>query len=285
MAVLLFIMPALLVYTIIVFYPITQTVFRSMFEWDGIGTGIFIGFNHYIRLFKDKLFYSSVKNGIIVACILVGVQISLASLLALSLNDLNIKGKKILRTAYFIPVVLSVTVVCQLWMAIYNPQFGLLNKLFELLGLDYRQDWLSSTKGAIYAVAMVNAWQNMGYIFALLLAAIKSIPAHYYEAARIDGASKLQTNMKITIPLMAESYKLCFIMAITGGFNAFATMYVMTNGGPGTSTYTLTFMMYRSAFRVNEFGYGSATAVMLVLQCLVVTLIINKLIAREKMTY
>ncbi|MGM0884897.1 MAG: carbohydrate ABC transporter permease [Bacillota bacterium] len=284
-AILLFIMPALLLYTVMVFYPIAQTFFRSMYEWDGLSEGTFIWFDNYTRLFQDGLFFTSVYNGLIFAVIITITQIGIGSILAFAVADTKFKGRKILRISFFIPVVLSITVVCQLWLSIYNGEYGLINKVFELLGLEYKQDWLSSSKSAIIAIAFVNAWQYMGYHFALLLAGVKSVPEQYMEAARIDGATKLQAILKINIPMMAESYKFCLVFAITGGLNAFANMFIMTSGGPGTSTYTLTYLMYRSAFRVGEFGYGSAAAAVLVIECLIATLIINRLIARERISY
>lgn len=284
-AICLFSLPALILFTVVVFYPIMQTFYRSLFEWDGISTASFIGMDNYARLFQDELFYTSLKNGAIFAVMLVIYQVGIGTILALAASDIYIKGRKLLKISYFIPVVLSITVVCQLWLSVYNGEFGMLNKIFELLGLEYRQDWLSSETKSILAIAFVNAWQYTGYHFALLFAAIKSIPEHYYEAARIDGASKFQAHLKITIPLLAEAYRFCLVLAVTGGLNAFANMFIMTGGGPGTSTYTLTYMSYRSAFRINEFGYGCASATILVLECILATIIINRLIAHERLEY
>ena len=281
-AILIFSLPALIIFSIFVFYPICTTVFRSFYDWDGLNTAKFIFLDNYKRLFQDKLFYTSLKNGAIFAVFLVIYQVGIGTILALAAADASIKGRKILRVAYFIPVVLSITVACQLWLSLYNGQYGMINKLFAALGLKYRQDWLSGDTTSIIAIAFVNAWQYAGYHFALLFAAIKSIPEHYYEAARIDGASKMQAHMKISIPLMAETYRFCLVLAVTGGLNAFANMFIMTSGGPGTSTYTLTYMTYRSAFRVNEFGYGCASATILVLECLLATVIINKFISSER---
>lgn len=284
-AVAIFTLPTLLLFSVIVFYPILQTVYRSFFEWDGLNEATFILFDNYIRLFEDDIFRISVYNGLAFAGVLVVLQIGIGTFLALAVSDSEVLGRKFLRITYFIPVVLSITVVCQLWLSMYNGEFGLINKIFEKLGLAYRQDWLTDEKTAIYAIAVVNAWQYMGYHFALLLAAVKSIPEQYFEAARIDGASKLRAHFTITLPLLAETYRFCLVLAVTGGLNAFANMFIMTNGGPGYTTYTLTFLMYRSAFRVNEFGYGCASATVLVLECLVATIIINRLVARERITY
>ncbi len=284
-AIAVFVVPALLLYSVIVFWPLLQTVYRSLFEWDGLNPGTFIFFDNYKQLVHDDLFWTSLYNGAIFALIIAAFQIVVGSLLAFGVADARLKGRKWLRISFFIPVVLSVTVVCQLWMAVYNGEYGLLNRLFETFGLSYRQDWLSDPKTAIYAIALVNAWHFMGYHFALLFAAVKSIPEHFMEAAKIDGASKWKAHMLITVPLLRETYRFCIVLAVTGGLSAFAQMYIMTGGGPGTSTYTLTYLMYRSAFRINEFGYGSASAVVLVVECLIATLVINRLVARERVVY
>lgn len=276
-AICIFAMPALLVFTVFVFYPIMQTVYRSFYEWDGINKAVFTGLDNYIELFQDDLFYESMKNGMIFAVILLTVQVGGATLLTFAMMNKRVRGKRFFRTAFFIPVVLSVTVVCQLWSAIYNPEFGLFNHIFELLGMSYRQDWLSDMKLAIYAVTFVNVWQYTGYQFAIIYAGAKSIPEDYLEAAMIDGASDWKTNIHIILPLLKDTYRMCFVFAITGGLNAFAHMNLLTKGGPGTSTYTLTYMTFRNAFTVGEFGYGCTSAIMLVLQCLVATVIVNKL--------
>lgn len=285
LAICAFALPAMIVFTIMVFYPIMQTVYRSMFDWDGLSAGKFIFFDNYKRLFSDKLFYTSLKNGLIFAFVLVIVQIGVATILALGISGREVAGKKFLRSTFFIPVVLSITVVCQLWLSMLNVDHGLINKLFQIIGLEYRQDWLNNKTSAIIIIALVNAWQYMGYHFVLLYAGIKAIPQDYYEAARIDGSEGFKMHAHITIPMLAETYKICLTMAITGGLNAFANMFIMTNGGPGTDTYTLTFMMYRSAFRMGEFGYGCASATIIVLQCLLVTWIINRFVARERIIY
>jgi len=280
-----FILPALLFYSVIVFWPVLQTFYRSMFQWDGLNPGTFLFMDNYKELFHDDLFWKSVYNGLVFAAVISVFQIGVGTLLAFGLAESYIKGRKWLRISFFLPVVLSVTVVCQLWMAVYNGEYGLFNRLMEALGFSYRQDWLSDSKAAIFAIAFVNAWHFMGYQFALLFAGIKSIPEQFLEAARIDGATKWKARLLITIPLMRESYRFCLVLAITGGLNAFAQMLIMTGGGPGTSTYTLTYLMYRSAFRINEYGYGSASAVMLVIECVIATLLINRLIARERISY
>jgi len=284
-AIAVFTLPALIIFTVMVFYPITQTFYRSFFQWDGLSQAKFIFFDNFKTLLKDDLFFISLKNGLIFSAMVTVFQISMGTILTFALLEDRVFGKRILRSSFFIPVVLSVTVACQIWSSIYNAEFGLINKVLEALHLSYQQDWLSNRTWSIFAVTFVNAWHYMGVQFALIYAGAKSIPPHYYEAAKIDGANIRQTHLRITIPLMAETYKMCLIFAIIGGLNAFATMNILTKGGPGTATYTLTYLMYRSAFTINEFGYGCAVAVSLVLECILAKMIINKLVAREQITY
>lgn len=277
----LYTLPALLVFTLVVFYPILQTLQKSFYEWDGLSEAIFTGIENYKELFSDDLFYESLKNGIIFALILVVFQMGLATLLMFAVMNNKVPFKRFFRSSFFIPVVLSVTVACQLWSSIYDPEFGLINNIFSALGLEYRQNWLANLDWAIVAVAFVNVWQYTGYQFTIMYSGAKAIPEEYLEAARIDGATNMQVNLKILLPMLKDTYRMCFVFAITGGFNAFAHMNLLTKGGPGTATYTLTYMTFRSAFQVGEYGYGCASAVLLVVQCLAATLIINRLF-REK---
>jgi ABC-type sugar transport systems, permease components len=284
-AVLIFTLPALVLFTVVVFLPILQTFRLSFYSWDGLGTRQFIWFDNYRRLMIDPDFTISLINGLIFAGVLVMYQTGMATILSFFLINMKHFGHKFFRKSYFLPVVLSTTVACQLWLSVYNHDFGLLNKFFEMLGLPFRQSWLAEKSTSIWAIALVNAWQYMGIHLILIYTAIKSIPEHYYEAALIDGASSFRAHLKITFPLLAETYKFCLIIAITGGLKAFEQMYIMTNGGPGTLTYTLTFMMYKGVFRNMEYGYACSSAAVLVLQCLLFTILINKLIARERVTY
>ena len=273
-AVLLFIAPALALFIIFDFIPIMQVFAYGFTEWDGLNTPVFNWFDNYKRLFADKTFITSNRNQFIFAAIITVYQLFFATIFAITISNKKVKGRKFLRVAYFIPVILSVTVVCQLWGSILAGQ-GLLNKFFESIGSDYSQNWLGDRYKSIYVIAFVNAWQWMGYQFALIVAGIKSIPTDYYEAAQIDGCSNVRAHLKITIPLLAETYKFCLIISITGGIKALTEMNILTKGGPNKSTYTLTYMMYNAAFKRSEYGYGLSAATIMVLECMVVMLLIN----------
>lgn len=283
LAIFLFVAPALTLFLVFMFIPIVQVFIYSFSEWNGIAAPTFNGFTNYIELFSDRVFKTAHRNQLIFAIFITVFQMVLATVLSITISNKAVRGRKFLRVSYFIPVVLSVTVVCQLWMSIFSDT-GLLNQLMQSIGFDFRQNWLGDRYKSIYAIAFVNAWQWMGYQFALILAGIKSIPEDYFEAAQIDGASNVQAHMKITIPLLAETYKFCLIISLTGGIKAFTEMFIMTKGGPGTSTYTLTYLMYTAAFKRGQYGYGLAAAAVMILECMVVMMVINY-IFRDKDEY
>jgi len=279
-AIFLFILPALALFTLFMFVPIVQVFMYSFTDWNGVKAPNFTGITNYINLFTSKDFPVANKNQLIFAAFITIYQMFLATVFAITVSDKRTKGRKFLRVAYFIPVVLSVTVVCQLWVSIFSDT-GLFNSIVQLFKPDFAQSWLGDRYKAIYVLAFVNAWQWTGYQFALIVAGVKTIPGDYYEAAQIDGASNVKAHLKITIPLLKETYKFCLIISLTGGVKAFTEMYVMTKGGPGSATYTLTYIMYNAAFKRNQYGYGLAAAAIMVLECMMVMLVIN-FIFREK---
>jgi raffinose/stachyose/melibiose transport system permease protein len=285
-AVAVFALPALLTVGVMVFFPLAQVFWYGFFDWDGLSTPEFIRLGNYARIIEDPLFWRSFLNGFRIIALVVVYQLGLGTLLAVSLtSNRRVFGRGFLRRSFFVPVVLSVTVVSQLWLSVYNAEFGLLNTLLSRLGLSYRQEWLSDTGAAIWAIGFTNAWHYLGIHFILIYAGIKSIPEHYFESARIDGAGSWTRFWRITLPLLAETYRFSLIFAVTGGLRVFAESYIMTEGGPGTASYTLTFLVYRSAFRVNEYGYGNAVAVILVLEALLFTVLIMRFVARERVTH
>ena len=200
LAILLFVLPALAIFITFDFIPIIQVFAYSFTDWNGLTMPNFLGLQNYIDLFKDRVFATSNRNQLIFAIVITVYQMFFATVFAITISDKKMKGRKFLRVAYFIPVILSVTVVCQLWSAILSGE-GLLNKLFEVAGSDFKQNWLGDRYKAIYVIAFVNAWQWMGYQFALIVAGIKSIPADYYEAARIDGCSEFRIFFSVVFPL------------------------------------------------------------------------------------
>ncbi|MDY0287754.1 MAG: sugar ABC transporter permease [Sphaerochaeta sp.] len=280
----LFILPAMLVYTLMIFYPLTSSFFKSFTLWDGLSKAQFAGLYNYKKLLSDPILFTSLRNCFIFALMLIVIQVIGGTLLSFILVDKHIKGRVFFRKATFIPVLLSVVVASQLWVSILHGQYGLLNQLFEATGLAYRQDWLGQDPSAIILVSFVNAWQFLGLQLLIIYSAVRSVPEFYLEAASLEGATPFYSHMKITIPLIKDTLKVCLILAITSGFKAFENMYVMTGGGPAKATYSLTMMIFDAMFRVNKYGYGSAIAMFVLVLCLITTVVINN-IAKERVEY
>lgn len=276
-AILLFIAPTLMIFTLVVITSIFMSGYYSLFDWDGIGEKIFIGFGNYKRLFVDNNdgFLKAAGNSLLLAVCSVFGQLIPAVFFALVLAR-GARGEGFFRTVFFIPVVLSSVVLGQLWSMIYHPSYGLLNTLLKTMGLEsLTRQWLGETETALAAVFVVIIWQYIGYHMLLIYAGIKRIPMDIYEAAEIDGANPFQTAAKITIPLVMPTIKTSMVLAVIGSLKLFDLVYVLTNGGPMHATEVPSTLMYRTIFQKNLYGYGSSMAIFIIVECLLFTLLIN----------
>lgn len=279
--ILLFILPTFILFTVIIIVPIFFSLHYSTLKWDGFSKEVSIGFENYKNLFVDDGFIQAVINSLVLALISVGIQLPISLILALTLAR-GVRGERFFRTVYFIPVIISTVVIGQLWMKIYNADYGMLNMVLKTIGLGSLTDaWLADTKTALASVFVAMLWQYVGYHMLLMYAGAKSISPDIYEAARIDGAGEAAMAFHITIPLMKPILAVCIIFAVTGSFKAFDLIYVMTSGGPLHSTEVPTTLMYTTIFSRYQYGYGSAMAIFIIVECLVFTLIINKLFSKN----
>ena len=280
-AIAVFILPTLLLFCAIVLVPIFVSSYYSLLDWDGVGKGTFIGLDNYIDMFSDSRVLNSIKNSLLFAAASIFIQLPISLLLALILAS-KVKGEGFYRTVYFIPVLISTVVIAQLWSKIYNADYGLLNTLLENVGLsNLVQDWLGQKDTALVASFIPTLWQYVGYHMLLMYAGAKSISQEIFEAAKIDGASRIRTALSITIPLMKPILKVCLVFSVIGAFKVFDLIYVLTNGGPFFTTEVPSTLMYTTIFDTYKYGYGSAISVFIILECLVFTVIINKLFKTE----
>jgi len=282
-AVVFFIFPALFLFITIIIVPIVMSVGYSFQEWDGIGEKIFAGFDNYRELFLTNSdgFWRAVKNSLIFAAGSVFIQLPISLILALVLAR-GVKGERFYVSVYFIPVLISTVVIGQLWMKIYNPQYGLLNTLLVSLGLEkWTGNWLGDTKTVIFAVIIPVLWQYIGYHMLLMYASIRSISGEIFEAARIDGASAFQTAVRITIPLMKPIIKVCVTFAVVGSLKNFDLVYVMTGGGPAGASQLPSTLMVETIFSRNMYGYGSSMAIFIILECFLFAFLIRKAFRNE----
>lgn len=269
-AVVLFLLPSFVLFTLIVIVPIFMSLFYSVNEWDGIGAKTFTGFDNYIRLFSDKMFWDAAWHTLVIAIASVCIQLPFSLLLALVLAN-KVKGERFFVTVYFIPVVLSAVVIGQLWMRIYNQRHGLLNLFLNAIGLSELGEiaWLGDMGTVLIAVIIPILWQYVGYHMLLFYSGIKSISPDIYEAAKIDGASFWRTAFSITIPLLRPIIQVSLTFSVVGSMKIYDLVKVLTNdGGPGKASDVISTLLVRTMiYPGNNYGYGSAIAVLLIVVC------------------
>ncbi len=272
-----FLAPAAIIFLLVMIIPIFATGYYSTLKWDGIGEKVFVGLKNYVTLLVDNKydFWQSVGHSFIVVFLSVCVQEVIALIIALILAR-GVKGEGFFRTAFFIPMVVSSVVIAQLFLKIYNPNYGLLNTVLGALGLEgLQQDWLGDPNVALWAVFIPLIWQYIGYHMLLFYGAIKSLSTDVIEAARIDGANYRQISWHIIIPLIMPIIETCVVLAVVGSLKTFDFVYVMTNGGPVGATEVPSTIMYDLLMQRNLYGEGSAVAVIIVIECLLFTLILR----------
>ena len=285
LALVLFTAPLLIIFFVIIILPLIQSGVMSFTNWDGVNASEFAGLDNYKRLFNSPDLSIAMRNSVLYSIVLTIYQLGLGTFFAFVLVNVKIKFKRFFKDAFFLPMVLSVTVVSQLWIAIYHGDFGLINQAAKALGSDWRQYWLSEPIKGLIAVVLTESWRGMGYHMLIIYAAMQNVPKMYYEASTIDGASTGQQFRKITFPLIAQTLKICFIMCITFGFRAFEQIFIMTGGGPGNYTYTLSIMLYKALFGLQKYGYASAIAVVIVILCVGIMQLIERLLYKTEIEY
>lgn len=286
-SILIFMLPATIVFLAVMIIPIFATGYYSTLKWDGIGEAVFVGAKNYVTLLIDNKynFWQSVGHSFIVLFLSVFVQEVIAMVVALILAR-GVKGEGFFRTAFFIPMVVSTVVIAQLFLKIYNPNYGLLNTMLKSIGLEkWANEWLGDPEIAIWAVFIPLIWQYIGYHMLLFYGAVKSLSTDILEAARIDGASYFQTSVKIIIPLIMPMIETCVVLAVVGSLKTFDFVYVMTNGGPVGATEVPSTIMYDLLIKRSIYGEGSAAAVFIVAECLLFTVVLRYLFKKIRERY
>lgn len=264
-----FIAPQIIGMIVFSLIPLVFMFGLSFFKWDGFGNKTFIGFHNFSLTFADHDFWTALVNTLYYTILTVPVGIAIAIILAVALN--RVRFKSVYRVLFFMPVITSSVAVGVIWMWLLNGKFGVINQLLLKIGI-HGQDWLTDTHWVMPSIAGVSIWWGLGFNMILFLAGLQGIPGMYYEAARIDGASKLQQFIQITLPLLSPTTLFVTIITIIGSFQVFDQAYVMTAGGPAHASYTLVFHVYHLAFQNFHFGESSAAAVCLFVLILVFTI-------------
>jgi len=284
--ILAFILPALIIYLLIVIVPILNTIYYSFFRWNILDTTRFNGLRNYINLFtKDAIFIKSMKNTFLMMFWSLVVQTPLAIALAIAISG-RIKGKRYFKTVFFLPNILSSVAIGLLWTFVYNPEFGIVNRLLSAIGLGrFTRLWLADEKTVMGSVIAAICWQFVGYHMIIYLAAIENIPSDLKEAALIDGVNQIGMVRYIILPLIKPIIGIDTVLMATGSLRFFDLIYVMTNGGPNHASEVIASYMYYKSFRDYQYGYGSAVSVVLLILCLIVTFILNRMFKSEEIQY
>lgn len=281
--VLLFIVPALVIYVIFMIVPMLGALFFSTAEWNGIkGSPIdFVGLKNYIAVFNNQAFILSLKNMGRMVFFSVLFHTPIALLLAVAIHA-KYKGYRFFKAVFFVPTVFPLTAIGLLWYFIFMPN-GSLNNLLTLLGLkDMVTGWLINPSTAMNTIIFVNIWAGIGYFMVILLAGLTTIPEEIYEAAAIDGATSTKKFFMITIPMLKPIISMCILMDIIGTIKVFDLIFVMTEGGPNGLTNLPTTLMYYEAFRYDNYGVGSAIGVIVLIIALILTTGGNMLIGKRE---
>ena len=286
-------LPAFIIYSLFIVWPLLNAISYSLFEWKGLQRGGFIGLDNFLTLLTKEPWRSNLwrafRHNIFFFIGTMLVQNTIALLLATILHSLK-RGRQFWQNLFFMPHLLATVLVGFLWNLILNPLFGPLNKALKMLGLGLlAQPWLGQPLTALPSILVVNAWAWMGFPMMLFLANLGSIPESYLEAAELDGASRFQVFRHIQLPLLRPSIIIVTVLTFIGNFNAFELVFVMagSDGSPGGATDVLGTFFYRTAFGTGQdaISMGSSLAVIMFIFIATVSVIFLKLSSQEKVVY
>ncbi|NEE01919.1 carbohydrate ABC transporter permease [Phytoactinopolyspora halotolerans] len=255
--------------------PVLATLVLSFTDYRVISAPRWVGLDNYIEIWNDAVFRKATWNTIVYTFFTVPVSMAVAVVIAVLLNQ-RIVGRTLYRAAFFLPHVTATVAIAMVWLWMYNPQYGLLNGLLSIVGLP-GQVWLGNPDWALWSVIIVGIWQGIGIKMLIYLAALQNIDPNLYEAASIDGASKIQQFFSVTLPMLKPATFFVFVVSIIGAFQVFDQIYVLTDGGPANATTMMTYEVYRSAFQNFRMGMACAQSVVLFAFLIVLTVVNRRL--------
>ncbi|MGE5583413.1 MAG: carbohydrate ABC transporter permease [Bacillota bacterium] len=273
----LMVLPGVAVLLFAMIVPIVLSVYYGMTDWTGIGKMHFVGLANFQEILtKDPTFWLSLFNALILTIVTLFIQNPFALIVCVMLLACN-RGERFFRTVYFIPAIISVVVTTRLWIAVFSPQYGLLNKFLSLIGLgSLGMDWLSNIHTALGSVIFIVIWQGFGWAVLFYYAGLVGIPKDLQEAARIDGANGLKLYTRVIIPLMMPVIKAIAVIGLISCLKQMETVYLSTGGGPGDLTQFLANYLYIKAFVSGQYGYGNALSVLFVIICVLGTYLLDR---------
>ena len=271
----LFALPALAVYLLVIIYPSLSGALFAFTDWSGLGEErSFVGLDNIRRVFTNPQSAGALRNAVLLAVFIVVVQNLVGLLLALGVHRM-IKSRFVLRAVFFAPAVVSPVIIAFLWKYLFNPApTAGINAVLGLVGLDgLQQNWLGDPSVALWAIGATVVWQYAGYSMVIFLAAMEGIPAELEEAAALDGAGLVARFRNVTLPLIAPAITINVMLSTIGGLKLFDQVFAITNGGPGYATEVPSTLIYKEAFVYGRYGYSTAIALVLALLVAAVALV------------
>ena len=277
----LFVLPALVLYAVSVILPVLQAMQYSLYKWNGLEPLTeFVGLQNYITAFGNNAFQTSIGNNVLIVVLSLFIQIPFSLALAVLLNR-RFRGRAILRLLFFLPYVLSEAVTGIVFTLMLQPD-SVLDTSLKTVGLEgLIQDWLGDSTLVMVTLFVIISWKYFGFHMIIMLAGLQGIPKELEEAALIDGADRRQSFRYVTLPLLGPTIRVSVFLSIIGALQLFDVVWVMTAGGPVNASSTMAIAMFKAGFRSNQFGYGSALAVILFLLCLIVALLYQRFVLRR----
>lgn len=265
------VLPTLIVYSVFIILPIGIAVWYSFTKYSGIGKATFVGLENYMRLFKDKVFWVSLKNTMIIFVLAFVLLLTISFLIALLLNN-KLKGTDFAKALIFSPAIIAPIIVGIIWVYILDPNVGIINSILDALHLDFlKQKWIGGETLSPYSIAFIYFWQQLGYLVTIFIAGLKMIPEEVLEAVKIDGASTMQKIRYVIIPMMRSTISTVAVLIITGVFKIFEIVQQTTGGGPNHLSETLVTYSYSTTFTSGNYGYGMSLATVTFVLSLIIT--------------
>ena len=279
------ILPYLLLFLYLLFlilffiFPVLFCFFLTFHKWNIIAPMHLIGFGNYQRLFHDRLFWKAIVNTLQFLLLHIPLQLAVSLFLAYLLNQ-KIKAASFFRASFFMPVIVSGVVVTILWQQLLGYDTGLINRMLTSIGIN-KIGWLINPDIAIYSIAAMATWKNVGLYVILFLVGLQTVPTQYYEAAKMEGATRWQQFYHITLPMINPTIFMVVILSTIGGFNLFIEPYIMTGGGPLNSTLSAVLYIYKQAFQYYNMGYSATLGFFYAIMIMSVVVLQKKYIEKE----
>lgn len=279
--IIMFLLPALIVYTLFVVVSVVWAGYYSFFDWSGVGEKTFIGIKNYIDLVHDSTFWATVGHTFIYTVICVSIQVFGGLLFAMFLTRIT-KGRAILQTLYYVPVVISSVAICQIFSKLLSvTPTGVINAFLSIFNPNLAtMEWISNSNVSLYVAAFVEGYKFLGLYMVIFYAALIGVPKELEEAAIVDGANVVQQYLKVKMPYIKPVIIANCILVLNGSLRSFDVAYLLTKGGPGNASELMSTYMYKQAFSSMKYGYGSSVAIAIVVICMIVGFVFRRVTER-----